>query len=114
VRGLDCFPSRKRAQEYLIDAAAILVLVHTHTTRGIGLGVGINKQNLLLCRRNTRGKVDGGGRLSDPTLLVRYGDDLSQGVRVKRRETKGTTRKDTSFAPSMQSGSEANRPTSWK
>src|SRR5262249_26039869 len=64
------------ADEGVVDGALDGTRRDPDATRGIGLPVQIDEQRASFGRGETRGKVDGGGRLTDATLLIGDCDDV--------------------------------------
>jgi hypothetical protein len=72
--GIAAFPQRAIAAEQFIARPAAQGLVDAEPGRGVALRIEIDQQHAPARRRQRGRKVDRGGRLAHPTLLVRDRD----------------------------------------
>jgi spoIIIJ-associated protein len=71
--------------------------------RRVALRIEVDEQRLAPLRRRAGGQVDGGGRLSDPALLVRDGVDLAHRVQPRACVHRRVFRRSDSLPPVSES-----------
>ena len=67
---------RRLTHDDVVAAALQGVLVNATSHGRIALRIQIDEQDAAVVHRQRRREVDAGGRLSNPTFLIGYGDDL--------------------------------------
>src|SRR5262249_50217367 len=77
--GMDEIGQRTVSEEGVVHGPVEDISLQAETASGVSLGIHVDQEDLPLRRRETRGEVDGGGRLSHAALLVGDADDTPHG-----------------------------------
>src|SRR6266567_448142 len=76
----------------MIESSSRGILRETYGRSGIGLGIAVDEKRGLFGNSEAGSQVHGCGGLSDPALLICYGDNSSQIMFPERKSNKASRR----------------------